>query len=151
MTIIKIIYIAQNNYNLKNYNDYNITLNNLIIENVSNLSSFCLIIYNSNNKELIILILLIDSDAVNLSIVSISQKLNDNNKYNCFQILGIDGFPLGEEDIIDDFILDCLSGFNKDILTSCLNSCESLNKLRKSCDYVIKCFNKNEMKLSKRK
>ena len=132
-----------------NYNGYNITVNNLLIENVSNLASFCLNNHNyyisDISKYSNILLLYIDGGSVNLSIVSISEKMNKNKNYHSYQIKGIGGLNFGEEDITNNFMKFCLSDFNEDILISCFKNFKTYERLRISCKKVEEFFNKNEI------
>lgn len=133
-------------YKIKRNNNYDITLNHILIENVSNLASFCLNNQKNINKLSNILLLYIEGNSVNLSIISISEKIHNinNRKYNSYKVKAIEGLSFGEQDILDNFIYSCLSDFNKDIRIYCLKSFDSLNTLRKSCEIAINYFNKND-------
>ena len=141
--------INKNNINMKSniYGKYNIKLNNIKIENVSNLASYCIIeknininkdIQNSNKNNLVIYI---EGGSVNISIINLS-KINNNY---IIEIKGINGADFGEEDFLDNFIYDCLSDFKDKIRNTCLNSPVALIKLRKSLNIVKNCFDKNEI------
>ena len=140
---------SQNLESNLNYNGYNIILNNLLIENVSNLASFCLNIHNYYINDITnysnILLLYIDGGSVNLSIVSISEKMNDNKKYHLYQIKGIGGLNYGEEDITNNFMNFCLSDFNEDIRNSCFKNFNTFERLKISCKKVEDFFNQNKI------
>ena len=128
------------------YGKYNIQLNSIKIESVSNLTSFCLINKDiaSNNikklqkKSMNYLVLYIEGGSVNVSIINLS-----NN--NTIEIKAINGTEFGEEDFVDNFICSCLSDFKDKIRKNCLTSPEALAKLRKSLNIVKKCFNKEDI------
>ena len=140
---------SQNLESNLNYNGYNITLKNLLIENVSNLASFCLNNHNyyisDISKYSNILLLYIDGGSVNLSIVSISEKMNENQKYHSYQIKGIGGLNFGEEDITNNFMNFCLSDFNEDLRISCFKNFNTFEKLKISCKKVEEFFNINKV------
>ena len=137
----------KNNFSIKSniYGIYNIELNDIKIENVSNLSSFCLFDkYINNNIQKIsknYLILNIDGGSVNISIINLYKSNN-----NCYiEIKSIKDSEFGEEDFLDNFIYDCLSDFKEQIKNNCLNSPVSLAKLRKSINNAKISFDKDEM------
>ena len=137
----------KNNFSIKSniYGIYNIQLNDIKIENVSNLSSFCLFDkYINNNIQKIsknYLILNIDGGSVNISIINLYKSNN-----NCYiEIKSIKDSEFGEEDFLDNFIYDCLSDFKEQIKNNCLNSPISLAKLRKSINNAKISFDKDEM------
>ena len=140
---------SQNIESNLNYDKYDIILNNLLIENVSNLASFCLSSHNyyiSNiSKYLNILLLYINGGSVNLSIVSISEKMNENKKYHSYQIKAIDGLNFGEEDITNSFMNFCLSDFKEDIRISCFKNYNIFERLKISCKKVEEFFNKSKV------
>ena len=128
------------------YGQYNIQLNNIKIESVSNLASFSLInneIFNKNikNNSMNYLFLHIDGSSVNISIINIS---NYKNNYS-IELKGISGAEFGEEDFVDNFIFTCLSDFKDLVKKNCLSSPIALAKLRKSINIVKKCFNKQDI------
>jgi molecular chaperone DnaK (HSP70) len=92
-----------------------------------------------------ILLLYIDGGSVNLSIVSISEKFNENKKYNSYQIKGIGGLNFGEEDITNNFMNFCLSDFNQDLRISCFKNFNTFERLKISCKKVEEFFNKNKV------
>ena len=128
------------------YGKYNIQLNNIKIESVSNLTSFYLISKDtaSNNiiklqkKSMNYLVLYIEGGSVNVSMINLS-----NN--NTIEIKAINGAEFGEEDFVDNFICSCLSDFKDKIRKNCLTSPVALAKLRKSLNIVKKCFNKDDI------
>ena len=127
------------------YGKYNIQLNNIKIESVSNLTLFCLINKDiaSNNikfqkKSMNYLVIYIEGGSVNVSIINLS-----NN--NTIEIKAINGTDFGEEDFVDNFICSCLSDFKDKIRKNCLSSPVALAKLRKSLNIVKKCFNKEDI------
>jgi molecular chaperone DnaK (HSP70) len=132
-----------------NCNGYNITLNNFLIEDVSNLASFCLNNHNyyisDISKYSNILLLYIDGGSVNLSIVSISEKMNENKNYHSYQIKGIGGLNFGEEDITNNFMNFCLSDFNEEISISCFKNFNTFERLKIACKKVEEFFNKNKV------
>ena len=132
-----------------NCNGYNITLNNFLIEDVSNLASFCLNNHNyyisDISKNSNILLLYIDGGSVNLSIVSISEKMNENKNYHSYQIKGIGGLNFGEEDITNNFMNFCLSDFNEEISISCFKNFNTFERLKIACKKVEEFFNKNKV------
>jgi len=128
------------------YGKYNIQLNNIKIESVSNLTSFCLINKDITSKNIVklqkksinYLVLYIEGGSVNISIIN----LNNNNT---IEIKAINGAEFGEEDFVDNFICSCLSDFKEKIRKNCLTSPVALAKLRKSLNIVKKCFNKEDI------
>ena len=128
------------------YGKYNIQLNNIKIESVSNLVSFSLInneMMNKNikNNSINYLIIYIDGGSVNISIVNIS---NNKNSYS-IELKGISGAEFGEEDFVDNFVYICLSDFKDKVKKNCLSSPIALAKLRKSINIVKNCFNKQDI------
>ena len=127
------------------YGKYNIQLNNIQIENVSNLTYYSIIekdnINYINNNSLNYLILYIEGGSINISIINITHK---NLNYS-IEVKGINGDEFGEEDFVDNFIHTCLSDFKDKIKKSCLSSPVSMAKLRKSLKIVQKCFNKEDI------
>ena len=125
------------------YGKYNLKLNNIHIENVSNLSSFTIIeednINHIKNKSLYYLILYIEGGSINISIINISNK---HNNY-IIEVRGINGDEFGEEDFIDNFIYNCLSNLKDKIKKSCLASPTSMAKLRRSLNIAKNSFNKD--------
>ena len=125
---------------------YNIQLNNIQIENASNLAYFCInenekLNNNIKNSNLNYLILLVDEGSINISIIRISKK---HNNY-IIEVKGINGDEFGEDDFVDNFICFCLSDFKEKIRKNCLSSPVALAKLRKSINIVKKCFNKEDI------
>lgn len=127
------------------YGKYNIQLNEIKIENVSNLASFCLIDKNSNNNNQKFsknyLFLYIEGCSVNISIINLTQ--NNNNHF--IEIKAINGGEFGEQDFLDNFIYDCLSEFKDKIRNNCLNSAIAMAKLRKSLNNVKISFDNEEI------
>jgi len=123
---------------------FNIQLNHLKVENVSNLASFYLISkFINNNPQKIYknnLFLYMEGGSVNISIINFS--INNNNYF--IEVKAINGAEFGEEDFLDNFISDCLSDFKDKIRNNCLNSPLALAKLRKSLNITKKCFDKGE-------
>ena len=125
------------------YGKYNIQLNNIKIESVSNLASFYLVNneINIKNNSMNYLFLYIDGGSVNISIINIS---NNKNNYS-IELKGINGAEFGEEDFVDNFVHNCLSDFKYDVKKNCLSSAIALAKLRKSINIVKNCFSKQDI------
>ena len=127
------------------YGSYNIQLNDIKIENSSNLASFYLLDKNVNNNSQKFsknyLILYVDGDSVNISITNISR--NNNNYY--MEIKSINNEEFGDEDFLDNFIHECLSDFKDKIKYNCLNSPTALARIRKSLSNAKISFDKEEM------
>ena len=126
------------------YGKYNMQLNKIQIENVSNLASFCILEkekINNKNISLNYLVLYIEGGSINISIVNINNK---NNK-NLIEVKAINGDEFGEEDFLDNFICTCLSDFKDKIRKSCLTYPLALAKLRKSLNIVKKCFDTDDI------
>ena len=137
-----------NNYNYikRNiYGNYNIQLNDIKIENSSNLALFYYIDkYINNNIQNFyknILILYIDGGSTNLSIINV--KKNNNNYF--LEIKAINGEEFGEEDFLDYFIYNSLSELKENIRDNCLKSKTALSKIRKVLNNVKNCFDKAEI------
>ena len=136
------------NKNLKNkksiYGKFNIQLDDIKIENSSNLPSIYLIDKNKNNIQNFTknnLVLFEDGGSINISIINLSR--NNNNYY--IEIKSSNGSEFGEEDCLDNFIYDCLSDFKEKIRYNCLNSPSAMSKIRKSLNCVKKSFDKEEL------
>ena len=132
--------------NLNIYGNFNIYLNDIKIDNISNLASFYLVEKNiniNNNVQTTSkneLILCIDGGSVNISIINL--RKNNNNYF--IEIKGINYGEFGDDDILDNFINDCLSDFKDKIKINCINSSVALAKLRKSLNNAKICFDKEE-------
>ena len=139
------------NTNLKmksnTFGNYNIYLNDIKIDNISNLASFSFIDKNINSNNNIQkfsknnLILCIESGSVNISLINLSK--NNNNYF--IEIKSINNAEFGDEDILDNFIYDCLSDFEHKIKINCLNSPIALAKLRKLISNAKINFDKEEI------
>ena len=128
------------------FGKYNIQLNRIKVENVSNLASFYSIskFINMNSAQKIYknnLFLHMEGGSVNISIINFS--INNNNYF--IEVKAISGAEFGDEDFLDNFIYDCLSDFKEKIRNNCLNSPLALAKLRKSLNITKKCFDKGEI------
>ena len=122
---------------------YIIQLNNIKIENATNLPIFCI---TNTNKDFYhikpnnYLILSIDDSSINTSVISC---VTNKNKPSLFEVKSINGILFDEDDFIDNFIYDCLYDFEESIRNNCLNSPVALAKLRKSFEIVKNLFFKN--------
>ena len=137
-----------NRYNI--YSKYNILLDNIYIENISNLLSYSIFnnyskqnltknaIYNTINN---ILILTIGGCSTNISIV----KLIKENKNKFIEIKYINSGEFGDEDFLDNLIDSCLAQFKLNIKNNCLNSPLILSRIRKALIEVKNKFDKNEV------
>lgn len=132
------IYLFPNDEKINNYNNFQILLTKIKIENASSIASICLkdssllscnIKNATENVEKKILIINIDGGSVNLSVTSLS---GSNNKI--FEVKNLSGTKFGGEDFIDTFMCECLFEFEEEARKECLNSFIALAKLRKSCE-----------------
>ena len=137
---------------IKNNNN-DIKLNNIFIENISNLPSYTLFenyLLNNDSKNNIniqkynfnVLILSIEGCSTNISII----KLFKENKNNFIEIKSINSGEFGSNDFLDNFIFSCLSDFKEKIRNLCLNSPLILAKLRQYLNEAKKKFDKEETK-----
>ena len=140
--------IKNNRYNI--YSNYNIQLNNIYIENISNLISYS--IFNNYSKQNLtknticnsinnILILYIGGCSTNISIV----KLIKENKNKFIEIKYINSAEFGDEDFLDNLIDSLLAQFKLNIKNYCLNSPLVLSRIRKALIDVKNKFDKNEV------
>ena len=114
--------------------NYIIQLNNLKIENITNLAAFSLST-KIDNQIKNILILNIDSGCANISII------NKNN--NILEVIINKSITFEDEDFIDNFFFNCLNDFKENIKNNCLSCPESLAKLRKSFEIINDLFCKD--------
>ena len=162
MKVIKNIFLTQIfqkkniNNNKKNINNdknnmlnifekYNIQVNNIKIENSSNIGYLYLyqmLIDNNLNINKNIILIHIEGGSINISLISAlirndftKKDTRNNNKYfNKYEIKEIKGTNFGEEDFTDNFVNSCLSNFTEKIRDKCIKTPEILAKLRKSCE-----------------
>ena len=129
------------------YGKYNIQLNDIKIENCSNLPLIYIMdksVYKNNNIQKFFknnLVLVEDGGSVNISIINLSK--NNNNYF--IEIKSVNSSEFGDEDFLDNFIYDCLSDFKEKIRKNCLNSPSAMAKLRKSLNSIKKSFDKEEL------
>ena len=126
---------SSDNEGLKIYGQYKINLINLRIENASSIASLCLNInydYSNNIKNNNILILNIDGGSINISITS---SYNENDK-PIYLVKAMKGISKGGTDLIDDFMLEILDKFDKEVKKEILDSPLALVKLRKICENI---------------
>ena len=138
-----------NRYNI--YSNYNIQLNNIYIENISNLISYSIFNNYSGGQNLRknticntinnILILFIGGCSTNISIV----KLTKENKNKFIEFKYINSAEFGDEDFLDNLIDSCLAQFKQNIKNNCLNSPLILSRIRKALIDVKNKFDKNEV------
>ena len=138
-----------NRYNI--ISKYNIQLNNIYIENISNLISYNIFnnysqqnykkntIYNIANN---ILILSIGGCSTNISVV----KLIKEYKNKFIEIKCINSAEFGDEDFLDNLIESCLAQFKQNIKNNCLNSPLVLSRIRKALIDAKNKFDKDELK-----
>lgn len=134
--------IEVNNSNKKRrlFNNYQINLKKIKIENASSIASLCLKGSKKNElKDNNSLIINIGGGSINLSITSI----NTNKEKKIFEVKGLNSAEFGEEDFTDNFVYDCLKEFDEKIYKECLSTPGALSKLRRSCSIAKKCFEKN--------
>jgi molecular chaperone DnaK len=138
--------IFQNNIFSNNilYNGCNVILEQIKLENATNVMCLYNELGNVNNYEKNILCIFIDRCSINLSII--------NKKRMLYEVKGIESAGFGEEDFIDNFVYDCLKEFDENIYKECISTPGALAKLRRSCSIAQKYFDKNsqiEIKVSK--
>ena len=141
-------YYSENNKNKNEvfeFGKYKIKINNIKIENSSNVGYLYLfqkqIENNFNKLNKNIILLNIEGGSTNISLISTLTK-NESNGNNKYEIKGITGTTYGEEDFTDNFIYSCLSDFTEKIKDECINNSGALAKLRKSCEIDKKYFYK---------
>ena len=129
--------LLQNNifYDNNSYNGYNIYLQNIKLENATNLANLYNDLSNINNYEKNILVLLFDGCSINLSII--------NKKRMLFEVKGIESAAFGEDDFIENYMCYCLSNLDKNLNDEILKSPSYLYQLRKTIVNTKKNFNKN--------
>ena len=132
-----------NKYNI--YSKYNIELNNIYIENFSNLISYS--IFSNKNIfsqkfNIYNLILSIEGCSTNISIV----KLNKDNKNKFIEIKYLNSAEFGEEDFLDNLIYSCISNLKEKVKNNCMNSPLILAKIRKALSDTKNKFDKEEIK-----
>ena len=124
----------------KLYNNYQINLKKIKIENSSSISTLCLKGAKQDNKNNNTLILNIGGGSVNLSITSIKEKQGKN----IYEVKALHWGDFGEEDFIDYYLDNCLKEFGEKKKKECMNNPGALAKLRKSCSMAKQYFEKGE-------
>ena len=156
-----------NKTELYSFGKYNIQMNNIKIENSSNIGYLYLFQRQiENNFKKInknIMLIHIEGGSINISLISTLIKNDCTEKekekeykneeyYNKYEIKEINGTKYGEEDLTDDFVNSCLSDFTEKIKDECLKSPTALAKLRKSCEIAKRYFyktNQTEINIQK--
>lgn len=144
--ITKLFPKKRNNiYNI--YSKYNIQLNNIYIENISNVISYSIFnnfsprkfnVYNSFYN----LIISIGGCSTNISLI----KLYKEHKNKFIEIKYVNSAEFGEEDFLDNLIESCLIQLKENtIKNNCLNSSLILARIRKALTEVKDKFDKGEI------
>ena len=159
--------INKNKVELYSFGKYNIQINNIKIENSSNIGYLYLFQKQiENNFKIInknIILIHIEGGSINISLISTlikngitekeKEKENKNEENNNkYEIKEINGLKFGEEDFTDNFVNSCLSDFTEKIKDECLKTPSALAKLRKSCEMAKKYFyktNQTEINIEK--
>ena len=149
-------------YGTKYYNNYQINLKKIKIENSSSIAALCLKPSNNKNKNNTkhsnSLIINIGGSHTNISIACYPSNKNKSDKNlnfsktKYFGIKSLSGIELGFQDFTDNFVYDCLKEFDKNLYKQCLEMPNALAKLRKSCTTAQKIFEENshvEIKVNK--
>ena len=149
-------------YGTKYYNNYQINLKKIKIENSSSIAALCLKPSNNKNKNNTkhsnSLIINIGGSHTNISIACYPSNKNKSeknlnfSKTKYFGIKSLSGIELGFQDFTDNFVYDCLKEFDKNLYKQCLEMPNALAKLRKSCTTAQKIFEENshvEIKVNK--
>ena len=149
-------------YGTKYYNNYQINLKKIKIENSSSIAALCLKPSNNKNKNNTkhsnSLIINIGGSHTNISIACYPSNKNKSeknlnfSKTKYFGIKSLSGTELGFQDFTDNFVYDCLKEFDKNLYKQCLEMPNALAKLRKSCTTAQKIFEENshvEIKVNK--
>jgi len=159
--------INKNKVELYSFGKYNIQINNIKIENSSNIGYLYLFQKQiENNFKKInknIILIHVEGGSINISLISTlikngitekeKEKENKNEENNNkYEIKEINGLKFGEEDFTDNFVNSCLSDFTEKIKDECLKTPSALAKLRKSCEMAKKYFyktNQTEINIEK--
>ena len=127
--------IFQNNIFSNNifYNGCNVILEQIKLENSTNVMCLYNELGNVNNYEKNILCIFIDRCSINLSII--------NKKRMLYEVKGIESAGFGEEDFIDNYICYCLRNLDENIKRKFLQSPLLLYQLRKAIILAKRNFN----------